>query len=154
MKFKNIWAHVFMCLISLSVQSKVLKYDVYQISKTEHSLKEVCQKILNKDYPLVTMHSISQVDCMSKIVDVNSFCKKMNPSDLYLIRGIVFKNKAFCQSAKRVILKYACNNSNEYCKDSSIGCYKLKSKLAIRLDVIHSSIMDNKLNCYYAKNIK
>lgn len=158
MKFKILWAHVFMCLFFQNAYTKVIKYDVYQISKKEHTLNEVCLKILNKEYPLVEMNSVTQVDCMSTLVEINDFCEKTYPTDPYLIRGIVEKDKAYCQSASEVILKYTCDSKDEYCFDSSIGCFKLQAKLARRLKVIHHSIIkkskSSELNCYFAKKVK
>lgn len=155
MKKLNIWAHVIcMCLISSNSYSKISKFDVYQVAKKEFTLGDVCQTLLKKNYPLIQAHSQSQVDCMSTIVDVTTFCETKLAADPYLIRGFVENAKAYCQSATRVILKYSCESkSDEYCKDSSIGCYKLKDKLAKRLKTVHHSIIDKKeLNCYFSAN--
>ena len=64
---------------------------------------------------------------------------------------IVKNNKVFCQSAKRVVVKYECEgNKDKYCNDVEVGCFLIKEKLAMRLKIAHQSLLQNKvLNCHF-----
>lgn len=149
-------------LLNISdVCAKIIQHDVYQVSKKKtFSLKEVCKTMLKKDYPLLQAHSASKVDCMSKLVDSIDFCEKKFPEDPYLVSGVVDskEQKVICQSARRVVVKYSCENGDEmFCQNSNLGCDLIKSKLARRLDLSHHSLLhtlDGKkeLNCYFSVN--
>lgn len=163
---------IFLCLILISGLvtffancnysfAKIIQHDVYQVSpKKTFSLQDVCKTMLKKEFPLLQAHSATKVDCMSRLVDSIDFCEKKLPADPYLASGFVdSKNqKVVCQSARRVVVKYACEGSDEaYCKDSSAGCNLIKSKLARRLDLSHHSLLDSlegkkELNCYFSIN--
>lgn len=157
MKLFKILAHTFcMCLLSFSLNAKILKYDVYQSSKKEYSFKEVCKKQLNKDFPLIEEKSSFELDCMGKTIDVNTFCEKTQVYDPYLIRGFIKESKVYCQSARRVILKYECSKTS-FCNDSSVSCFKLQAKLARRLKLVHHSLIKQSntkiLNCYFDRSL-
>jgi hypothetical protein len=155
-------AHVLsMCLLlTLPIHAKLLKHEVFQISKKEFSFKHVCKTMLKKEYPLIQVHSTSKLDCMSQLVDAGKFCDKELADDPYLVRGFVDRKdkKVKCQSGRRVIVKYDCTKGpGQYCDDSSIGCYYIKEKLARRLKVSHHSLTGNgrgkkELNCYFSLN--
>lgn len=116
--------------------------------------------MLKKEFPLLQPHSASKVDCMSRLVDSMEFCEKKLPADPYLASGFVDakSQKVVCQSARRVVVKYSCDNGNEaYCQNSNAGCNLIKSKLARRLDLSHHSLLDTlegkkELNCYFSIN--
>lgn len=137
--------------------AKIIKDDVYLVGQKEYDLKTVCDFFYKQDFPLIEIKSATQLDCMKGQVSVGTFCAQKQSDDPHLIRGFIDSknNKVICQSAKRVILKYSCSNKDpKHCEDSSIGCYILKEKLAMRLKVVHHSITTDtpgkkSLNCYY-----
>ncbi len=107
--------------------------------------------MLGKEYPLIEKKSVYELDCMKKIIDVREFCAKKEADNPYLTRAIVKNNKVFCQSAKRVVVKYECEgNKDKYCNDVEVGCFLIKEKLAMRLKIAHQSLLQNKvLNCHF-----
>lgn len=137
--------------------ANIIKDDVYLKGQKEYDLKEVCDFFYKQDYPLIEIISITKLDCMKATVDVSSFCKKKQADDPFLIRGHIDKKKkkVICQSASRVILKYDCSkDGGQYCEDSSVGCYILRDRYAIRLKIIHHSLLNESkgkkvLTCYF-----
>lgn len=143
------------CLLLASSLSfaKVLKDDVYLLDSKKFSLKYVCEKMIGKVFPLIEAKSISEVDCMKKVVSATEFCQKELAEDPYLARGKVIDDNVECISSSRIIFKYQCDKKSDLCDDHEIGCFKVKENLATRLQISHSSVTDNNiLNCYFSKN--
>ena len=90
---------------------------------------------------------------MGQKVEISKFCNEAEMSNPYYTRGKVHKESQTvrCYSAKRVVLKWECEGkSDPYCKDKDVGCYLFKEKLAARLKLAHSSLVEKKfLNCYF-----
>lgn len=99
---------------------------------------------------------------MGEIVEVAKFCKKEKSADPYHARAFVDekKSKVVCQSAARVAMSYLCQGqTDQYCQDKDIGCYKLKDKFASALRVEAALIAPasgggKKLNCHFAAGKK
>lgn len=141
------------CLIILPTQAKVLTDDIYIKDVKSFSFKDVCQKMVGKVYPLIGQADLARVDCMKKKVNATEFCAKQLPEDPYLARGKVLKDKVECISGTRVIFKYLCKKNDYLCRDKEVSCFKIKEKMANRLQISHSSLVDKRiLSCYFAKN--
>lgn len=83
---------------------------------------------------------------------VSAFCDEKEAANPYYIRGRVNQEKkqVECLSSKRVIFKYECQSKDDrYCKDVEIGCFLFKEQLAKRLKIIHQSLSENILSCYF-----
>ena len=140
------------CLLSLSLNANVLTDDIYIKDVRTFSFKDVCKKMVGKVYPLIGKENFAQVDCMKEKVDATKFCAKQLPEDPYLARGKVLDDKVECISSTRVIFKYRCKKNDSLCFDKEIGCFKVREKLANRLQLAHSSLRDkNVLSCYFDK---
>jgi len=108
--------------------------------------------MVGKLYPLITRVDSAVLDCMKDKVIATEFCAKQLPEDPYLARGKVLENKVECISSSQIIFKYRCQENDQLCKDHEVGCFKVKEKLAYRLQIGHSSITNsNTLNCYFTK---
>lgn len=137
--------------------AQILKDDVHLKDQKEYELKDVCNFFFKQDYPLIEIKSATRLDCMKGVIEVGSFCKKKQSDDPFLIRGFIDKEKkkVVCQSARRVIVNYDCTkDGSQSCADSSIGCYILRDKLAMRLKIVHHSfVTEGKgkkvLACYF-----
>ena len=155
---KTYKARFITCLffLSFSTFAQIIQDDVFVVDEKIFSYQEVCKFLTKRESPLITFHSINKLDCMGSIVEVSSFCDAKTQEDPYYIRAIVDKEEknVVCKSAKRVTLKYKCKMKNdEYCQDKEVGCYLFQEKLAKRLRLVHSSLMQQGthqvLNCHF-----
>lgn len=140
----------------------LIQFDVVGSDKKIFSPREVCEKLSAKESVLSNIISMTKIDCMGKIFEVDQFCdEKFKKSEKYLRAYTDKENKTvICESASKVILKYECESKDDSnCLDSEIGCFEFKKKLVKNLKVIHHSIIDSQkdpksiskktLNCYF-----
>jgi len=137
----------------------VLRDDVATTDKISYSFKEVCQKMVTHESPLIEVLSATELDCMGKKVNVAHFCEKETAADPYYLRAYVNRttNQVVCHSGKKVMFKLQCVKLEEhkFCESTAqASCQVVKEKLAKRLDIVHSSITKNEkgvkeLNCYF-----
>lgn len=149
---------VFLLLPFISF-AHVLQDDVAIVEKTNHSFKNACTKMGYPDSPLIEIVTNTKLDCMGKKIDVGDFCDKELAADPYYIRAYidVKANEIVCVSGKKVLFKYLCTKY----KDRSLcggnarkSCEYIQHKLARRLDMVHSSIINTEkgpkqLNCFF-----
>lgn len=134
--------------------SDIIKDDIYILEKKKYPLVKVCQKMLKKDYPLVSKESISKINCMGKIINAINFCSKTEVANPYLVRALVTDKELTCISSKKVNLKYKCKKQDSLCSTSESACKKLKRKLAYRLRVDQHFLIQNEkqekiVSCYF-----
>ena len=139
--------------------SHIIQDDVSIIEKKHFTFKYVCNKSFPTDSPLIEVLGGTQLDCMSRKLNVSDFCDKELMSDPYYLRAYIDKNKneVICLTGKRVIFKYVCAKlaDRKLCSPTSKkACLKIQEKLARRLDVIHASFTKNEktvkqLNCIF-----
>lgn len=133
---------------------RVLLDDITHPTQQVFTLKEFCQEMVTHPTPLIDIKSPSKVDCMGKKVAVGDFCLKKMATDPYYLRGYARNDQVECISGKKVLFKYACRKKDKLCMNEALTtCSKLKSKLAYRLDLVHSAIIEKEnykqLNCFY-----
>lgn len=148
-----------MLLFPFLAIAHIVQDDVSVSEKTRHSLKQVCTKMGHVDSPLIEVDSGTQIDCMSKKVDVGTFCEKEMAADPYYLRAYIDKekNEVVCVSGKKVIFKYLCVKISDkaMCSgEAKPACEFIQKKLARRLDMVHSSFVRNEkgikqLNCFF-----
>ncbi len=140
---------IFLMLISLNAYSNITQYDVYGSEKKEYSWGEVCQAVFGSTSPLIDIANSKELICMSKKTSVVDFCKKNITKNL--IRGFIDTKtkKVICQSGNRIVFKYNCVSNKTYCASTS-ACNEVQKDLAMTLDLVHSSITENNLNCYFS----
>lgn len=137
----------------------VIQDEVATTDKVSFSFKEVCQKTVTHESPLIDAVSGTELDCMGKKVSVGDFCDKEMAHDPYYLRGYVKSDtkEVICQSGKKVLFKYQCTRRNDKhlcASNPKNACQLIQQKLARRLDMVHSSVTKNKvgikeLNCYF-----
>ena len=135
-------------------EGKLLQDEKSITGETTFSFQEACKYLTKRDSPLIEVHSINQLNCMSEIKDINPFCNHKEAANPYYIRALVDKDskRIKCLSSKRVILKYQCEgNKDQYCEDQDIGCFLLKEKLAVRLKAVYKNLSKEEgiLKCYF-----
>jgi hypothetical protein len=108
---------------------------------------------------LIDAVSGTELDCMGKKVAASEFCEKVLAHDPYYLRAYVdaATKEVVCLSGKRVVFKFQCvrRTHAELCAASAkVACEEMKSKLAHRLELVHSSHTRTdkgikELNCYF-----
>jgi hypothetical protein len=94
------------------------------------------------------------IDCMSKKVKAIDYCDKTVDKKYPLASAKVKDNSVDCLIASKIEFKYECDSSSDtYCDDKKIGCFMVAQDFALRLKLVHSSILKvgkkNQLNCYF-----
>jgi hypothetical protein len=137
-------------LISFNIFAGIVKYDVYGSEKNKFNFSDVCTHKYKKQFPLITVLNLKELDCMGKKAPVLDFCKtKINAN---LVRAFIDKKtrKVICQKGNRIVFKYDCKSNIAYCKSSITACALVKNDLAVSLHLIHGSVTENNLNCYFS----
>lgn len=139
--------------------SHIVQDDVAILEKSRHSFKTVCIKMGYPDSPLIDVFSGTKLDCMGRKIEVGQFCDKELAADPYYIRAYIDKTKqeVVCVSGKKVLFKYMCVKLSDraLCSmEAKKSCEFIKTKLAKRLDIVHSSYVNNEkgikqLNCFF-----
>lgn len=150
---------LFILFFSQTLFGHVIQDDVATTQKEKFSLRTVCQKMVTHESPLIEIVSGTVIDCMGKKVEVSDFCDKEMAADPYYIRAYVdqTEKQVVCHSGKKVLFKYLCvkRTDAQYCEGKAMArCEELKTKLAKRLDLVHSSFVKNEkgikqLNCFF-----
>lgn len=151
-----IFAFLFLPLFTFA---HIIQDDVSSIEKTRFSFKYACSKSGHPDSPLIEVVSGTTLDCMSRKIEVSDFCYKELAQDPYYLRGYVDKTKqeVVCVSGKKVIFKYLCVKLSDKAMcgaKAEVTCKYIQKKLARRLDLVHSSFVNNEkgvkqLNCFF-----
>jgi hypothetical protein len=155
MKIKIIWACLTTCLFFVqNLNAEVIRYDNSVTGESKYSWEEACLFLTKRTSPLIDYKSISELSCMGETKQVIDFCDHKEIKNPYFARAIVDKKNRTvrCQSSKRVILKWKCEDQlDKYCKDPEVGCFLLREKMARRLKLAHKSLTDDGkvLNCYF-----
>lgn len=146
-------------LLPLISFAHIIQDDVAILEKTNHSFKSVCERMGYPDSPLIDVVSGNRLDCMGKKIEVSEFCDKELAADPYYLRAYIKKdsNEVVCVTGKKVLFKYLCVKYGDkaLCGESAQkSCEFIQSKLARRLDMVHSSIVKNEkgikqLNCFF-----
>jgi hypothetical protein len=149
----------FLLFLSTFSFSHIIQDDVSTTTKERFSLSTVCKKMVSHESPLIDVVSGTEIDCMGKKVSAINFCVKEMAQDPYYIRAYVDQSskEVVCHSGKKVLFKYLCvkMSDKKYCDSNpKETCLSLKTKLAYRLDLIHSAVVKNEkgikqLNCFY-----
>ena len=135
---------------SFNIFAGIVKYDVYGSEKNKFKFSEICTNKFKVKSPLITALNLKELDCMGKKASVLEFCKTKIKEDL--VRAFIDKKNrtVICQKGNRIVFKYDCKSNKAYCKSSITACALVKNDLAVGLHLIHGSITENNLNCYFS----
>ena len=149
---------ILICLpfFSVELHAEIIKHEISSAKNYEYSLRELCETMGSKNNELISANSLLKVDCMGKIFKAIDFCIKKLPLDMGLTRGIIDEKnkKVTCETASSITLSLSCDARNiKYCYDSHKGCEELKKIYAYQMEVVHASVLEKKINCYFSKHI-
>lgn len=149
----------FIFFFSILSFAHVIQDDVSVTDKSRFQFSTVCKKMVTHESPLIEVVSGTELDCMGKKVNVGEFCDKEMAADPYYLRGSVDKEskEVICLSGKKVIFKYLCVKAKDRAlcaQEAKKACGYIQTKLAKRLDLVHSSFTENpkkikQMNCYF-----
>ncbi|MBP9681319.1 MAG: hypothetical protein KBD76_07935 [Bacteriovorax sp.] len=142
--------------LSLSLNAAVLKHERSSVVNKEFDYTEFCQTLGAKHSELISVKSMSEIECMNKSYEVLDFCLKKFPEDKWLTRGYVdqAKKKIICEMSKSVMVSVSCDKRDSlYCLNPKEGCEKLRKIFAHRLEIAHFSLLEKNLNCYFSPSI-
>jgi len=154
--------YIFISLcLSFALHAEIIKHEISSPKNYEYPLRELCETMGSKNNELISANSLLEVDCMGKIFKAIDFCLKKLPLEKGLTRGITRaiveeKNKKVtCETASSITLTISCDARNiKYCYDSHKGCEELKKIYAYQMEVVHASVLEKKINCYFSKHIE
>lgn len=143
-------------LLSLATSSSaaLLKHETNKSVSHDFSFREVCEKLGAKNFELIEAKSISEIDCMGKVFPAMKFCLSKFPQEQTLTRAIVDEKSKLvkCEMSESVMVSISCDQRDlKYCLDPKKGCEELRQLYAQQLEVVHFSMLDKKINCYFAK---
>lgn len=152
MKFSIV---LILILFSMPLSSAVLKHEVSKAQYESFPFKEVCQKLGAKNLELIEAKSLSEIDCMGKVYPAIDFCLNQFPLDKTITRALAdSKTKTVkCEKSVSVMISLSCDKRDlKYCFNPQKGCEDLRKIYANRLDLVHSSMLEKNINCYFAKS--
>lgn len=139
---------------SISTHATVLKHEVSSPHFNEFEYADVCTEMGSKDSVMITPKTLTEIECLNKSYKIIDFCLKKFPMDKTLIRGFVdsTKKKVICEMSESVMVSVSCASDDlKYCFSPKKGCEELRKIYAIRLEVVHYSMLTKNLNCYFSK---
>lgn len=139
---------------SIISSAAVIKHEVSKARFDEFPFREVCEKLGAKNFELIEAKSMSEIDCMGKVFPAIDFCLNKYPLDKTLTRAIVDgKTKTVkCEHSESVMVAVSCDARDlKYCFDPKKGCDELRKIYGNRLEVVHYSMLEKNINCYFAR---
>jgi len=137
-------------------KSAVIKHDVQSPKLDIFTFKEVCQKLGAKNFEMIEENSPTEIDCMGKSYPVIDFCLHQFLMDKTITRGIIdSKSKTVkCERSTSVMVSLSCDKKDlTYCFDPKKGCNEIRKIYANRLELVHYSMLEKNINCYFARPI-
>ncbi len=143
-------------IMSLSVKSKVIKFDISSPIAIEFNFHETCMEMGVIHPVLIEIKSPLALDCMGTEVDTTEFCLKKYKNRKDFLRGVVDeeRKKVVCQFGKSAILSIGCERKfGKICQSAISGCSTLRNIFATNLQIVHKSLIrrdeQKVLTCYF-----
>lgn len=146
---------LYLILYSMSLPSAVLKHEISKAQYESFPFKEVCQKLGAKNLEIIEAKSLSEIDCMGKVYPAIDFCLNQFLMDKTITRALVdSKTKTVkCEKSVSVMISLSCDKRDlKYCFNPQKGCEELRKIYANRLELVHYSMLEKNINCYFAKS--
>lgn len=153
LNLKYIWAAILLSLPSI-LYSAVLKHETSLQKVQDYSYADFCETMKAKNSTLITSNSIGEISCLDQKFNILDFCLLKNPLDKHFTRGYSVEKdkKVYCENAQSVMVSVSCDKRDmNYCLVPFKGCQQLKKIYAYRLEVVHYSMLEKNLNCYFSK---
>jgi hypothetical protein len=107
-----------------------------------------------KNAALINTTNTGELECLSQKFSIVDFCLQKNPLAKFFTRGYAVEKekKVYCEDGQSVMVSVSCDARDlHYCLDPKKGCEQLQKIYANRLEVVHYSMLEKNLNCYFAK---
>ena len=140
--------------MSWPLYSAVLKHDSSKLKLNSYTYQDFCQTMKAKDATLISVVLPDEMECFNQKFKIMDFCMQKIPFAKNITRGYANEKeqKIYCEEAHSVMVSIACDERDmHYCLDPKKGCDMLKKIYAYRLDVVHYSMLEKNLNCYFSK---
>ncbi|MBI2519366.1 MAG: hypothetical protein HYV97_03070 [Bdellovibrio sp.] len=162
-----IWAFVVFIYFSSVTTAEVglVQYQAIKPRQFFYSFQESCKSQRLRDVPLITAHSLFQIDCMGKLVDAQTVCLKKGEEleeRPKLLRAFVRTDKkdVVCEYGEGAQLNLICEAGYlDLCKDPKKSCLALKAKYSAEVPLWKSTVSEknakggaSELNCYFSVN--
>lgn len=121
------------------------------------SFKEACEKSGVSEALLINSPTLSQLDCMSKIISLREFClsNMLAPENFSRAYAENEKKQVICQSAEGLTLSLTCKGGNNtLCSHEKEACATLQGSYAKNLKLVKATLqMDRavhpQVSCYF-----
>ena len=143
-------------ILSPAIYSAVIKHEISKPQYESFPLSEVCKKLGAKNIEIIEAKSLSEIDCMGKVYPVIDFCLNQFLVDKTITRALVdVKTKTVkCEKSVSVLVSISCDKRDmKYCFKPKEGCEELRIMYANRLELVHFSLLEKNINCYFAKSL-
>jgi hypothetical protein len=143
-------------LLSLSqpLYAAILKHETTQLKLHEHTYADFCQTMNAKNATLISDVGMGEIECFNQKFKITDFCLQKDPQAKHITRGYPLdkEKKVLCEEGKAVMVSVSCDERDlHFCLDPKKGCEQLQKIYAVRFEVVHYSMLDKNLNCYFAK---
>ncbi|HAZ14002.1 MAG: hypothetical protein A2X86_17310 [Bdellovibrionales bacterium GWA2_49_15] len=159
-----IWFFVVFVYFSKTMAAEVglVQYQAIKPRQFYYSFAESCKVQRLREVPLITAHSLFQIDCMGKLVDAQAVCLKKGEEleeRLKLLRAFVRAEKkdVVCEYGEGAELNLVCQGSYlPLCKDPKKSCLELKAKYSAEVPLWKATVSEKtrssapELNCYFS----
>lgn len=143
-----------LCSIIFSYQANAIINNIDHVESRllDFTYLDLCTTMKAKNTMLISPIGFSEIECFNQKFKVSEFCLKKLPEDASFTRGFIntTEKKIYCETAKAVSLSIFCEYKK--CRNHKSACEKLKNAYAMKLELSHSSLVEDKLNCYYSKD--
>ena len=142
--------------LSWPLYSALLKHESALLKIHDYSYIEFCEVMQAKTKTLISATTSGEIECFNQKFNIIDFCLKKFPTNKHITRGYALEKekKVYCEEAQSVMISISCDERDlHYCLDPKAGCEQLRKIYAHRLEVVHYSMLEKNLNCYYAKSL-
>ena len=134
--------------------SAVLKHESSKLKMQNYSYQDFCETMKAKSATLISASGMDELECFNQKFKIVDFCMQKAPLEKHITRGYAVEKekKVYCEEAQSVMVSVSCDARDmHFCLDPKKGCEQLKKIYAFRLEVVHYSMLEKNLNCYFAK---
>jgi hypothetical protein len=151
---KKLLGAVVIISLSLPLYSAVLKHETTKLKLHDYTYLDFCESMKAKNSTLITATNSGELECLNQKISIVDFCIQKNPLAKFFTRGYAVdkEKKVYCEEGQSVMVSVSCDTRDlHYCFDPKKGCEQLQKIYANRLEVVHYSMLEKNLNCYFAK---
>lgn len=153
---KKILGAMLFLALPLQLYSAVLKHESSKLKIQDYSYADFCSSMKAKSNALISSSGADEIECFNEKFKIIDFCMQKSTMLKHLTRGYAVEKekKIYCEEAQSVMISVSCDERDmRFCFDPKKGCEMLKKIYAYRLEIVHYSMLEKNLNCYFAKSL-